>query len=642
MLGLLRADLVALADSPPILCFDEVDLLRPAEVEAHAQIAGLLCSLRGVCACLFIGQQPLLEADRRLLLEGLDETAVGHYLAAAGVDLPEPDRRSLLGLTDGNPRLLELFVSLHRAGEPIPDVLPRLQTAPSVEFLLARIRQHLRPAEETLLENLSVFRRPAPADAWPADSSARLVSLRLADAVVPEGIALQPALRLIIYERMRPEAKRQAHQQAAEIRIARAEYTAAAYHYLHAGQVHPALWLWHAHRSDEINQGQGAAALALFEQIDGVGLAGEDRDILALILAELGKLAGQAPRADLSGVEWQSPLLKAHGLRLQGDLAELRGQTDAAILAYQDGLATVENLLAEKSLFDKNLGWAYLRQGGASLDLAWQKACLTRFEAERLQGDIQSRRGNFDKAEACYREALASAQAYGLVEGQAKTHNHLATLLTQRGRLDAAFAHRAQALALFEQIGNQVHLAGAKLNMAFHYNLSGQQQAVLPPAAPTLFPIFEQARQVAGEALALFERVGQPLGQIIAMQNLAEANLYLGRLDEAARDAQQVIESQTQRVLPDGLRTLGEVRLAQGDPCTAEALIRESIERSQDNADPYLEAYGWRALAQVYKCGGRPAEYDDALRKALALFESLDLPQETARTQATVLRLQAV
>jgi len=101
-------------------------------------------------------------------------------------------------------------------------------------------------------------------------------------------------------------------------------------------------------------------------------------------------------------------------------------------------------------------------------------------------------------------------------------------------------------------------------------------------------------------------------------------------------------ESGAPGVLPDGLRTLGEVRLAQGDLLAAESLIRESIRRSQDNADPYLEAYGWRALARVTQCGGRQAETHDALSKALALFESLDLPLEIARTQATALRPQAV
>lgn len=60
--NLLRHDLRQL-NPAPVLCFDEVDLLRPDELQAHAQLLAALGHLRGECACLFIGQQPLVEVD---------------------------------------------------------------------------------------------------------------------------------------------------------------------------------------------------------------------------------------------------------------------------------------------------------------------------------------------------------------------------------------------------------------------------------------------------------------------------------------------------------------------------------------------------------------------------------------------------
>jgi hypothetical protein len=141
-------------------------------------------------------------------------------------------------------------------------------------------------------------------------------------------------------------------------------------------------------------------------------------------------------------------------------------------------------------------------------------------------------------------------------------------------RANSTVRHRGQAIALFEQIGNQVHLAGAKLNMAFDHNLIGQQCAVLPPAADVTRPIFTQAVEMALAALGLFERLGQSHGQISAAQNLAEAYFYHGDLPAAENYAQRVIDSRSPSALPDGLRTLGEIRLDQSDFAAAEAAIR--------------------------------------------------------------------
>jgi tetratricopeptide (TPR) repeat protein len=147
--------------------------------------------------------------------------------------------------------------------------------------------------------------------------------------------------------------------------------------------------------------------------------------------------------------------------------------------------------------------------------------------------------------------------------------------------------------------------------------------------------------QAASEAGELFERLGQTLGRIIAAQNLAEAYLYLDDLTEAERHAQRVIQSRTPHILPDGLRTLGEIKLAQGDQAAAETLIRQSLEQAQANEDRYLEAYGWRALARVQAaCAQQPAS-QASLEKAIELFETLGLDQEVARSHSTRAQLLA-
>jgi len=58
--GLLQHDFKRLNDAPALLCFDDIDLLRPAEVEEHARILAFLESLRGITPLLFMGQQRVI------------------------------------------------------------------------------------------------------------------------------------------------------------------------------------------------------------------------------------------------------------------------------------------------------------------------------------------------------------------------------------------------------------------------------------------------------------------------------------------------------------------------------------------------------------------------------------------------------
>ncbi len=636
--ALLHQDLADLRDAPPVLCFDEVDLLRPAEVEAHARLVAFLETLRSAhaCPCLFIGQRPLIEVDEPVTLDGLAATDLAQWLDTSRMPLTPAELDHLTLHTSGNPRLIDRFVSLQRAGEPIETVVARLNASPSIESLVNRLWQHLDQTEQQLLYELTPFRRPAPADAWPQAVCARLLDRRLIERNQQGGVALSPALRAVLADHLPAEARRGVHVHAANIRAARAEYTAAMHHCLRAGEPHLAVWLWHLHSREEIQQGQGQTALALFEQLDPDSLAASDRDILALTLAELRKLNGADPRPGLRQTIWQSTALKLLGQRLEGDVAELKGQLDDAMATYTAGLESTDNLLAERALFYKNLAWTHIRQGGErGLEMAWQKASLARFEAERLQGDIKWRQGDFPQAEVYYTQALALAESLGYLDGQAKTHNHLATLYARQSKLDAAAHHRSRAIALFEQIGNQVHLAGARLNMAFDHNLIGQRLAIMPPADQAYRAIFEQAVDTASAALDLFEKLAQSHGRIIAAQNLAEAHLYLNDLPSAEKYARQVIDAQIASVLSDGLRTRGEVHLAQGNLVDAEARIHEAIEAAQANHDHYLEAYGQRALMRLRLMQQQSEGARIALQQAETLFESLDLPQEIERTRLT-------
>ena len=210
-------------------------------------------------------------------------------LGQAQIQLSQSDLARLHDYTGGNPRLLELFVTLHCSGESLTDVLQRVSTTPSLEFLLNRTWQRLDEDEQSLLNALSVFRRHSPSDAWQPERAAldRLIARNLVQVYGQGGVALLPALRKAVYNQLTLENRAAWHLVAAGIRAERGEHTAAAYHYLKAGKPEIAIWVWYNHREQEVDQGQASAALRLFEQIAPDRLREEDRARLVLLQNEL-------------------------------------------------------------------------------------------------------------------------------------------------------------------------------------------------------------------------------------------------------------------------------------------------------------------------------------------------------------------
>ena len=195
LLGLLRYDLQRLPTTP-VLCFDEVDLLQTAELEAHATLLAFLESLKRLTPCLFIGQHLPLDVAQRHHLAGLSLDDIQVMLLQAHIQLSQAANQQLNAYTQGNPRLLELFIALHRAGEELDQLLNKLQNVPSLEFLLQRISLRLSEQERKMLAWLVPFRRPAPLDAWREEGEQgalnKLLERRLVQVPQQDEVILQP------------------------------------------------------------------------------------------------------------------------------------------------------------------------------------------------------------------------------------------------------------------------------------------------------------------------------------------------------------------------------------------------------------------------------------------------------------------
>jgi tetratricopeptide (TPR) repeat protein len=614
--GLIRHDLEQLP-LRPLLCFDELDLLHPGELAAHEQLLAFIESLHGLVPMLLIGQRVPLIADRRVSLGGLGVAAVTSFWEAAGLQIDAAMAERLTALSGGNPRLLELFLSLQILEGPTESALAQFATMPALDGLVRRIWRRLDAAEQRLLLLLAVFHGPAPSDAFEDQLVEQLVERHLVQRDTQGGVLLHPAYAGVIAELPDPETRDALHLEAAAISAQRGAYTAAANHLLRANQPRLAIWTWYSQRVQEINQGQAASALDLFSRVSASRLEGADREVLLLLRAELYKLLGEHERAaeTLKVGAWQSRALRARASQIEGELADLRDEFAQATDAYRAGLESLAPLLGSTAAQLRiSLGRVAMRQN--ELEQAWNEARLARYEIEKVQGQIKETLGEYDAALTHYRAALVLAEEHGHGQNEAKAHDNLAAIFALRGAYEQAHHHWERACTLLERVGNLDALATVRVNQAFGYNLAGHAEAAVAAAEA---------------ALGLFRRLGEPAGCAVAAQNLAEAYLSMGQLDTAEGFAQQVIAAEDTGTLPDGLRVLGEIQLARGQFDAAEALLRQSINAADKNRDMFLAAYGWRALARLLRQQARLPEAEAARAQAVAHFTDLGLERELAR-----------
>lgn len=622
-LSLLRYDLAELPQAP-LLCFDEVDRLRPVERDTaqpeHRQLLEFLDSLRGLAPLLLIGQRAVLESDYHLALDGLSLADLTEWFKQVGVQARASELEALQRYTHGNPRLTQLCLLLLGGGDSLSTALIAVSQDVALQALFDRLWARTDADEHRWLEFLAVLRSPAPLDSVPFARSA-LESLLARGLVVVDGAggyALWPALREIVAAELSAESREQAHLRAAWLRSAHAEYTAAAYHYWQAGRPAEAIQVWFPQRQQAIARGQAGAALAMFQNVSLNQVGAAEREALALLRAELKQLQGDLTggAADLASLPWTKPAeISAQARLLQGYFHNARGYPDAALTTYADGMTLIARLLNQLAKYRVRRSRVHIRQ--RQLEDAWQEARLAQYEVENLQAIILAERGDLNAAEAAHERALAIAIESGHAAGVAQTHYDLAALSAQQGRLEAMLTQTAEAMHYYQHIGDDFNVEMARINLAAGYIQTRQ---------------FGQAVEAAQTALRFFERARDPYGLAGAAANLAEAYCELGNLAQAEHFAFYVIQQEEPHMLPYAYFTLGRVRQAQGRAEQAAAALLTCAQVAEHNADRYLLAYAQRALGNVYRELGQDETAQAAYAQALDLFEGLGLAEEAAAT----------
>jgi tetratricopeptide (TPR) repeat protein len=645
MLGIVRSAFDRILEqqhpAPPLLCFDEVEVLAPSD-PAHAQILQFIANLRERALLLIVGQNIELDALLPRTVGALSLREMGDMLKARKVNLSPDYQQRLHIYTQGNPRMVDLFCALRLAGQSSASLLTDLSKMPSLIYLLNRTLRALSRNERALLSALAVFRRPAPADHWqsqPVEDAVlrKLMNYRLVFGDGRGGVELLPAYRDALQSLLaQPRGKAQflaLHQRAAHIWQGRGSYTEAAYHLVQTNDIQAALDLWQAHQEEEINQGQALTALRLFESLKSrdAGMRLGLHNQLQHLCNELNYLVGNFAKAleDIQSMVFDSDLSEQKARYQEGIIHNDQGKTADAKQSFERAL-TLDDLLsaARRSRLYKGLSYAHMQEG--DLQRAAQEALRAQCEAEQQRAVVLEACCEYEQAETHFRTALGFAEAIQHEDSIADNCTYLSILCARLSRFADAEQFFSQAEAIYAKRGMTSYQAGLKINEAFILNLSGA---------------YDRALAAVDKAHAMFERLG-PLAEnpgpaTLICQNRAEAYLGLGQLDLAQQFAHQAIGispiTQT-----DTLRTLGEICLKRGDTNQAETHIVTSIRQlaQQGKPDAYLTGFAWRSLAQVYDKQGNLAAARNAKKNAIAAFEEIKLGHEVHRTRVVLAHIE--
>lgn len=626
-LGHLHADLHALPQ--PLLCFDELDALQSTPEEMTSQQKAwieLLGGLHGHCPLLFIGQQRILPADHAYQLDGLQIEQTETLLRAAGHHSRPQEAEALHRYTGGKPRLLQLFLALLNETSSITELMAQLPDQPILHLIFERLWQRLPADQRQIAQQLAVFASPAPADGWPADQQTALNSLANQQIALFDdqgGVALLPLYRDLIYsdrQRLPAETADTCHLQAAVWRAERAEFTAAARHLIAAGEEETAVALWYDERQREIRRGQGPTALQLFAQLSQRRLSPESGEKLGLLRAELYELLGQPADGlrELAAHAWQtSDERQIEANRLKGKLQYETGDLDEALTTYEQSFIHVSRLIQEQAHLSHLRGLVFVRE--RALNEAWSAALQAHYHAQRLLAGVLDEKGEFQTAIDHYLASLKIAEQLNDPASLARIQYDLAVTYARQGSHTEALDHAQTAVATYQQIGDRFSMEKINNFLTALYLNMGE---------------FDQVVTIGEPALHYFENARLDYWASMTAANMAEAQYELGNLDQAEQRAQQVLSFEEPHSYPYALYTMGLIRRRMGDLVDSAVWLEQAQKVAQQNHDPYLEAYVWRALGETWAANQQPDEARRAYTQASTLFTEMGIEAEAAKTTA--------
>ncbi|NDJ78191.1 MAG: tetratricopeptide repeat protein [Chloroflexi bacterium] len=243
--------------------------------------------------------------------------------------------------------------------------------------------------------------------------------------------------------------------------------------------------------------------------------------------------------------------------------------------------------------------------------------------AKRILADLMWKQGNTEDAMRLGQEALAVMEQAGEIEQQAAAHVTIAAAAHSSGQFYKAIQHLQRAARIVDQLGRQFEMAIILSNLGETYAelyamdkaLEAHQSAIelvgIERAHPDLIRNLgvdqiavgkeEEGQSNLNLALERAEARHDPDMVAQVLYSLAQVDLSAGRLDEATKRADRILEIAEQG---DSLRhrirawmVQGEAAQKKGDQAQAQMLFHECSMAAQRAADRHAI---WRTHAALH------------------------------------------
>ncbi len=248
-------------------------------------------------------------------------------------------------------------------------------------------------------------------------------------------------------------------------------------------------------------------------------------------------------------------------------------------------------------------------------------------EALNSLGCLDVATGSLEDARTAFLQALELGGPSR--ELRARVEQNLGILANIQGELDEALTRYGRSLEEYRGSDDEHGCAIAYHNLGM---VSADRE------------LFDEAERYFGESRALAERVGDVYLQGLCLVNHAEVDVARQRFENARQSAEAALALFDQLGVRDAksgaYRVIGMVYRETGRPALAESRLRSAIELAVAAASVLNEAEACRELALLYQTMGRNQETLRLLNAAYRLFRRLDARVDLVHVGGKVAELE--
>jgi tetratricopeptide (TPR) repeat protein len=515
-------------------------------------------------------------------LGGLDKTAALELLKSRGIEGAVAGE--LAKVTHGHPLSLEM----------VTESSPTEAKYQVSRFFEEKFYSGLSETEKSLLQLSSVFQKPIPADAIPRDIRQVRKGSMLRE-VAPGKFEIHASLRDFVYSSMTKEERAKWHSAAADHYLRADDAQERLFHLIRANRTLEAEMMMSRLGDDLLRDGN---VLRLWETISFFEpTKPKYAQAVTLAKARTASLVGDYDSAwtMLEKVANDGePRLKGEALVEMGKIRSKKGDLKSASRLFSDALEQAKDLPA------------------------------VRAKALRGLGVVESKLGNYSKAQELLERSARDAMSVMDSKGMLLAHMELGNVFIGRGMYEQAIDHFSKCAAGF----GPVDLTNVYVNMGIASASLGRTN---------------EARLHLENAVRLADETGQPRSKAYALTSLAEVLVKSGQVEQAKEHCFAALDIVTE--LNDKLgisaayANLGMAEKVSGNLQASEEYYSESISALDGMDVPRsmgLRKMEFGLMLEEAKKNDRAIKL---LEESKRLFETIDAKDMLSRVESDLDRI---